>query len=171
MLPMHIRPYDVYHNWDKVVAGTLPPAQFGGNPKGIIGTDPRYRESPEVFDKRIVQSKYASHLYSGVLMFPKKVFWKLGGYDEKIRGHGGSDCEVGIRAQLAGYPAIFTSLVHGYHIYHDRNQAANRISVRNNVRYIAAKHNLNKVGLRVWRVGEDYGICLKGREPVARAEV
>jgi len=171
MLPMHIRPYDVYHNWDKIIAGTLPSAQFGGDPKGIIGVDPRYRENPEVFDRRIIQTEYASKLYSGVLMFPKEIFWELGGYDEKIRAHGGSDCEMGIRAQLAGYKAIFTSLVHGYHVYHDRNQSAHRTSVKANVKYIASKHNLNKVGLHVWHVGDDYGICEKGHSPLAREEL
>ena len=171
MLPMHIRPYDVYHNWEKIVASTLPPAQFGAVPKGVIGVDPRYRENPKAFDECLVQYEYATHLFSGVLMFPKEVFWELGGYDEKIKGHGGSDCEMGIRAQLAGIPAIFTSLVHGYHIYHDRDQAAHRASVRTNVRYIASKHNLNRIGLYVWNVGEDHGICLKGRGPVAREGV
>jgi len=166
MLPMHIRPYDVYQNWDEIIAGTLPSAQFGAEPKGIIGVDPRYLVSPEVFDERIIQSEYASYLYSGVLMFPKEVFWSLGGYDEKIKGHGGSDCEMGIRAQLAGHPAIFTSLVHGYHIYHDRDQAAHRASVRANVRYITSKHNLDKVGLRVWNVGDDCGISPKGAKYV-----
>lgn len=171
MLPMNIRPYDVYHNWDKIVAGTLPPAQFGAVPKGLVGVDPRYRESPEMFDECIVQHEYATFLFSGVLMFPRGVFWELGGYDEKIKGHGGSDCEMGIRAQLAGHPAIFTSAVHGYHVYHGRNKTVQRASVHTNVRYIAAKHNLNELGLFVWNIGDDYGISPKGQKIPPRGEL
>jgi len=164
MLPMVIRPYDVYHNWGKIVAGTLPPAQYGGNPKGLTGIDPRHTRYPKLFAENVIRSNYAAQLFSGVLMFPKQVFWELGGYDEKIKGHGGSDCEMGIRAQLAGCRAIFAGIVRGYHVYHNRNQAAHRASVKANVRYIAAKHNLDKVGLRVWRAGKNWGIGPKGEK-------
>ena len=165
MLPMHIRPYDVYQNWNSIIAGTLPPAQFGGKSKGIVGVDPRYEQSPEMFNVGAIQGHFASYLYSGVLMFPKEIFWALGGFDEAIKGHGGSDCEMGIRAQLSGCPAIFTGLVHGYHIYHDRDQQAHRASVKANVEYISTKHDLSKVGLHKWRVGDDYGILPIGHEP------
>ena len=165
MLPMHIRPYDVYHNWEKIVAGTLPPAQFGGDAKGIIGVDPRFKAQPELFKEGSVQRRFASSLYSGVLMFPKKGYWDLGGYDENIRGHGGSDCEMGMRAQKAEYKAIFTKLVHGYHVYHKRDQEANRRSRNRNIQYMAKKHDLAALGLYIWHSGEEYGILPKGQLP------
>jgi len=165
MLPMNIRPYDVYHNWDKIVAGTLPPAQFGGNPKGIVGIDPRYKAQPSIFDGEVQWEGFAAYLYTGVLMFPRVIFETLGSFDESFVGHGGEDCEIGIRAQLAGHPVIFTSLVHGYHIYHDRDQAVNQASCNKNIQYIAAKHDLHKVGLYVWERKGVMGILPIGQEP------
>lgn len=170
MLPMIIRPYDVYQNWEEIAAGTLPPAQFGGLPKGVVGDDPRIVANPEMFAAGTVQSMYASYLYSGVLMFPKELYVTLGGFDERIKRHGGEDCELGIRAQKAGYKAIFTEFVHGYHVYHDRDQVMNRASIKANVEYIAAKHNLNEVGLYMWNVGGDYGILPMGQQPPDRLE-
>jgi len=154
MLPMHIRPYDIYTNWDKIVEGTLPPAQFGGRTKGLIGTDPRVLDSPELFEGA-PQTQYAAALFADVLLFPRNIYTELGGFDENMVTHGGQDCELSIRAQLAGYPVIFTRLVHGYHVYHDRNQVANRQTLVENVHYIAAKHDLASVGLQIWGEGDD----------------
>jgi len=165
MAPMRISPFDVYNNWDKVVTGTLPPKQIDSEPKGIIGVDPRYRESPRLFDDGRPQAIFATSLFGGVLMFPRHIYEALGGYDENFIGHGGEDCEVSIRAQKANYRTIFTSLVHGYHVYHDRNQLANQATCNANVRYIASKHDLASVGLHVWEVGDDLGISPIGLEP------
>jgi len=154
MLPMRIRPYDVYYNWDQIVNGTLPPAHFGGKPKGIIGVDPRYIESPEIFGGP-PQLEYAAALFADVLLFPREIYESLGGFDESMTEHGGQDCELSIRAQKAGHPVIFTELVYGRHVYHDRPQEANRISLAENVRYIERKHDLAAVGLQVWGEGEE----------------
>ena len=165
MKPMWISAHDVYSNWHQIVAGTLITKPIYGEQVGIVGTDPRVVAQPELFKPGSIQYKYASSLYSGVLLFPKDDFWALGGYDENIKGHGGSDCEMGMRAQAARCPAIFTEFVHGYHVYHERDQAANQISRNRNIRYMARKHDLDALGLYVWHVGEDYGILPKGQEP------
>jgi len=165
MLPMIVRPYDIYHNWKRIVTGTLPPAQFGGNPKGLVGIDPRYKAQPTIFDSGVKQKGFAASLYTGVLMFPRSVFEALGGFDENFVGHGGEDCEIGIRTQKAGYEVIFTSFVRGYHIYHDRDQVANQASCNRHVRYIAAKHDLREVGLYVWKRKGMMGILPIGQEP------
>jgi GT2 family glycosyltransferase len=149
MLPMQIRPYDVYHHWDQIVNGTLPPAQFGAKADGIIGVDPRYLAAPALFDEGKPQTEYASLLFADLMLFPKDIYASLGGFDENMIGHGGQDCELSIRAQLAGYPVIFSNLVRGFHVYHTRDQAANRATLASNIQYIAAKHDLAAVGLYI----------------------
>ena len=154
MLPMKIRPYDIYNNWDAIVEGTLPPAQFGGRAKGIVGVDPRFLEAPELFEGA-PQTQYAASLYADVLMFPKEIYNELGGFDEAMVTHGGQDCELSIRCQKNGYPVIFTKFVHGYHMYHDRDQKAHRQTLAENIKYIVGKHDLAAVGIQVWRKGGD----------------
>lgn len=154
MLPMKIRPYDIYTNWDAIVEGTLPPAQFGGRVKGIVGVDPRFLDSPELFEGA-PQTQYAANLFADILMFPRDIYNELGGFDEEMVAHGGQDCELSIRCQQKGYPAIFTKFVHGYHMYHDRDQVSNRATLSKNVDYIAKKHNLAAVGLQIWGEGDD----------------
>jgi len=156
--PMQIHPYDVYSNWEAIVEETLPPTPFGRRLKGIIGTDPRFLERPELFEGA-PQAQYAAQLFADVLMFPKHVYNALGGFDETMVTHGGQDCELSIRCQQAGYPAIFTKLVHGYHIYHDRDQKAHRKTLAENVLYIMTKHDLAAVGLQVQGTGEDIFIA------------
>jgi len=164
MLPMKIRPYDIYYNWDKIVDGTLPPAQFGGNPKGFIGVDPRHISDPHLFDGDRLHTQFAAILFAGVLMFPRAQYTALGGFDEQMVGHGGQDCELSIRAQQADYHVIFSGLVHGFHMYHDRDQVANQTACNRNVQYIAKKHNLEDVGLYMWHVGNVMGIARAGEK-------
>ena len=161
MLPMQIRPYDVYHNFAKIIEGTLPPKTLGKNPVGIIGKDPRYRQNPSVFDAP-PQSNFACALFADALLIPRTVFEALGGFDEAMIGHGGQDAEFSIRAQMAGYKAIFSNLVHGYHMYHTRDQSANLQTGIANIEYIAKKHDLAKLGLEMWADGENRGIGIKG---------
>jgi len=165
MLPMTIRPYDVYHHWEQIVAGTLPPAQYGAQPAGIIGTDPRYIASPQLFEQGVPQTEYATLLFADLTLFPKSIYQALGGFDEKMVGHGGQDCELSIRAQAAGYPVIFTNLVHGFHVYHPRDQVANKATLESNIRYMAAKHNLSAYGLSIWEYNGDIGISRKEQIP------
>jgi len=158
MLPMAIRPYDVYHHWADIVAGTLPAAQFGGRTVGLVGPDPRYVSNPDLFDHSRPQTEYASLVFADLLLFPKSIYQALGGFDESLIGHGGQDCELSIRAQLAGYQVIFSNLVHGYHVYHNRDQVANKAALVRNIQHIAAKHDLASVGLHVWERNGDVGI-------------
>ena len=158
MLPMAIRPYDVYHHWDQIVAGTLPAAQIGTKTTGIIGIDPRYIECPELFDLGIPQTEYASLLFADLMLFPKAIYQALGGFDEQMIGHGGQDCELSIRAQAAGYPVIFTNLFRGYHMYHLRDQVANKVTLESNIRYVETKHDLKAYGLGVWEYNGDIGL-------------
>ena len=165
LLPMRIRPRDIYGAWEKVVAGTLPPVEIVGKPKGIIGTDPRYVSNSHLFEGERPQAQFAAILFAGLLSFPREKFLALGGFDERMVGHGGQDCELSIRAQQADCRTIFSRRVHGYHMYHDRDQVANQKTCNENVRYIAGKHDLPGVGLRFWHKGNVMGISRIG-EPM-----
>jgi len=165
LLPMQISAFDVYNNWKKLIAGNLP-VKACDDVKGIVGVDPRFkRHGARLFKSSVLRESYATSLYSALLMYPRDVYETLGGYDENFIGHGGEDCEMGIRAQKAGYKAIFSGYVHGYHVYHDRNQLANQTSCNAHVRYIASKHDLTSLGLYVWEVGDDIGILPIGEKP------
>ena len=163
--PMEIKPYDVYNHWEQLITNKLPPAQFGGRHVGIVGSDPRYVAYPELFELGVPQLEYATLLFADFMLFPKEIYQALGGFDEKMIGHGGQDCELSLRAQAAGYPVIFSNLVHGYHVYHTRNQAANKSTLEANIRYIEAKHDLSSYGLCVWEYNGDIGISNKAHIP------
>ena len=162
LTPMSIRPRDVYYNWDKLIAEHLQPLEIVGEPKGIVGIDPRYRTNPHMFDGELPQAQFAAVLFAGVLMFPKELYVRLGGFDEQMIGHGGQDCELSIRAQQANCYTIFSGRVHGYHMYHDRDQVANQKACNKNVRYIARKHDLASAGLYFWHRKNAMGIARIG---------
>ena len=132
---------------------------------GYVGKDPRLRTIPEQFANESPCKKIAPLLYSGNILVPAKDFWALGGFDVNMRGHGGEDCEFGIRAQIAGYSAIFSSRVVGYHVWHYRDQESNKADLRVNIEYIRSKHDLASVGLYMWEVGDDVGILPRGVAP------
>lgn len=165
MLPMHISPSDVYRNWERITLGALPPKEISGKPKGLLGIDPRYASDPDLFDLEQPQWHYAAILFASVMMVPRALYNALGGFDEKMIGHGGQDCELSIRAQLAEYPVIFSNRVRGYHIYHDRDQDVNRETCNQNVQYITRKHDLKRAGLYVWHVRDTMGIARAGEKP------
>lgn len=162
LTPMRIRPRDVYTAWDKVIVGHLPPLRIEGEPKGLLGIDPRYKTNPHMFDGERPQTQFAAALFAGLLMFPKELYYELGGFDEQMIGHGGQDCELSIRAQEADCCTIFSNRVRGYHMYHDRDQVANQRACNNNVRYIAKKHDLASAGLFFWHRDDVMGIARVG---------
>jgi len=188
--PVVLAHYSAFHkaNPDVIIAGRydwLPPTQMdmrvceqivGGDLSklkqigvdgaiGYIGEDPRLSLIQKAFESEEPCSKVATFLYSGNLLVPKRIFWGLGGFDEGMVGHGGEDCEFGIRVQKSGHKTIFSNRLVGYHLWHPRDQEANRQSLWINVAYIERKHNLEEVGLYRWSRGEDTGILPKGMRP------
>jgi len=149
--PMKITPMDVVGSWQAIVEGRLPRTQSWDRLelKGIIGVDPRELKFPGFFDhqKRQVRHDYCLELYGGNMLVPREIFHSLGGFDEAMNRHGGEDCEFAIRAQSAGWGAIFAAEPIGYHMYHDRNQVQNEIDVAANIEYMRQKHDFVALGL------------------------
>lgn len=169
MEPMEISLRDVYHNWGAIIGGRLPRKDPGGPLVGIIGIDPRKANNPYFFDssERGLRSKYCLSLFAGNILVPASLFWALGGWDERMTGHGGEDAEFAMRAQAAHIKALFSEEVVGYHIYHWRDQERNEKEVSYNINYIASKHDLRALGIRlgsirdgelplVYREGEEH---------------
>ena len=149
--PMKVTPKAVYEKWERLIECSLTPdKELAKTQVGIVGTDPRALRMPSAFKEPAIPCEFfASMMYSGNMLIPKHVFEAIDGFDEDLTGHGGEDCELSIRLQLAGYRAIFSDLVIGYHVCHARNQLRNAQEVNNNVAYIARKHDLDEVYLHV----------------------
>jgi len=147
--PMRITKNDVLQRWDDVINAKLPTSQAKG---GIVGPDPRAADN--LFTEQLWQGKYACKIFSGNLLIPVAIFRQVGGFDENIIRHGGQDAELSIRLQLMNAQVIFSQQVVGYHVYHEVNQEQRETSLRINMGYIAQKHDLPALGLRVnWEGG------------------
>jgi len=124
---------------------------------GIQGPDPRC-EDPTFLGwddtETGLRTRYALHLYGGNQLIPKEVYESLGGYDENMVGHGGEDAEFGMRAEEAGFMALFTEKVIGWHLYHHRDQARNKQEVAKNIEYLEEKHNLGDFGIVRGRIDQ-----------------
>lgn len=146
LLPMEFGVNDVYVNWQQLIDGNMP-SIYTNQLDGVIGDDPRAANN--VWFDGTPREHYCLALFSGNLLIPKTLFWSVGGFDEDMIGHGGEDCELAMRLEEAGYKAIFSDLVRGYHIYHDRNQARNEAEVKVNIEYMTKKHKdfMVKVGI------------------------
>jgi len=149
--PMRISPSDIIGNWQAIVEGRLPHERSWNRMEleGIIGTDPREVKYPGIFlhQRQGVIGNFCLELYGGNLLVPRTIFEDLGGFDEAMRHHGGEDCEFAIRAQTAGYQAVFAAEPVGYHMYHERDQDGNAESVLRNIAYIREKHDLEALGI------------------------
>jgi len=136
--PMDFSVNDVYVNWQQLIDGNMP-SIYADHLDGVIGEDPRSKNG-SMFDD-LPRSHYCLGLFSGNMLIPHSIFNAVGGFDEAMVGHGGEDCELAMRLEEAGYKAIFTDKVVGYHIYHDRNQSKNQEEVTKNIEYIKQKHH------------------------------
>jgi len=133
LAPMRIGYADLFIHWDQIINNELPKTKIEWE-IGYIGKDPRTLKIETVIEK------WGTDCFSGNLFIPRKQFEEIGGFDIAIQWHGGEDPELGMRLEKAGYKALFSENVIGYHIYHKRNQEENIKSLEKNVAYIAEKH-------------------------------
>lgn len=94
---------------------------------------------------------------SGNISYPKNLFWRLGGFDERIVGHGGEDADLGLTADEANADWILLSTMFGFHVWHTRNQLQNSKEVQANIAFIDAKHGIGKyAGAKKWTDSQDW---------------
>lgn len=165
--PQQLTVYDVHANWEFVIRGEMAPMEINEEPLGLQGIDPRLK-NPNLFREDVIHyGPYCLSLFSGNLLVPREVWKNVGGWDEDIVGHGGEDAEFGMRIQEATTPVIFSGLVRGYHVYHNRDQAKNRDELIINVQHIEKRHDLHKLGVRRgYKEGESILEYLEGTNHV-----
>lgn len=146
--PQQITVYDIHKNWEFVIQGEMAPMEINGEPLGLQGIDPRLK-NPNLFRSDVIHyGPYCLSTFSGNLLVPRVAWEAVGGWDENMVGHGGEDAEFGMRLQKGNTPVIFSELVTGYHVYHERNQSRNREELIANAQHIEKQHNLHALGVR-----------------------
>ncbi len=81
---------------------------------------------------------------SGNISYPVTLFWQLGGFDEKITGHGGEDADLGLTADEHNADWLFYRPMFGWHLWHTRDQKKNAKEVQVNIEYIDLKHGVGR---------------------------
>ena len=149
--PMKITPADIIGDWYKIVEALLPHSRSWNcmELQGIVGIDPRARQSPDFFNwrKRGSQTDYFLGLFGGNMLIPSPIFGRVGGFDETMNRHGGEDCEFAMRLQEAEVRAVFAAEPIGYHMYHERDQEQNERDVAKNIDYMRSIHDFVALGL------------------------
>lgn len=134
--PMMIQQYDIIHRWSDFITGNLP-RQVVTGPHSMEGFDPRR----VAWDDGTEHTTYGGTVLSGNLLIPIEAFHKTGGFDENLKERG-QDCEFGYALQFAGFRAIFSEKVIGYHINHEMSGREGRLSEIRAIKYIHRKYNL-----------------------------
>lgn len=60
---------------------------------------------------------YVEAIYSRYMATYKEIFWKIGGYDEKVFNMRGEGSDLSIRYWRAGYPLVYDPLIKVYHVH------------------------------------------------------
>lgn len=119
---------------------------------------------------------------SGNISYSKDFFTQLGGFDERIVGHGGEDADLGLTADQQDVKWLFYKPIYGYHMWHARDQAKNAREVQANITYIDWKHGIGKYDkAKKWTDAKDWTepvhyhkhlggrLCKVGYEPTVYA--
>ncbi len=94
---------------------------------------------------------------SGNISYPAELFEELGGFDERIIGHGGEDADLGLTADSRNAGWLFYRPIFGFHVWHPRDQAKNSIEVQANIAFIDAKHGVGQyAGAKKWTDSQDW---------------
>jgi glycosyltransferase involved in cell wall biosynthesis len=82
--------------------------------KGVIPND----------DRMLLKDPY-NYLTGNGLVFSRKIYEDIGGWDEKIKGYGGDDAEFVARAYYKGYPCWSIASAVLYHHWHKGQESVN----------------------------------------------
>lgn len=86
------------------------------------------RPRPEDRREKIDNTVYIEALYSRYMATYKKVFWDVGGYDEKVFNMRGEGSDLSIRYWRAGYPLVFDESIKVHHVHDAPDSVALRVS-------------------------------------------
>lgn len=123
----------------------LIPSSFPTLNKGtFVGPELRIN-APFTNDNRVdheVKSEWSLFTNTAI---PRKLFEKIGGFDENMQGYGYEDMELGARLSKIGAHCIYSSDCLALHIWHPKNNDK-LCSIENqiNLDYFLRKHGSNK---------------------------
>lgn len=124
--PMYMEASDIEFNWQKIINGDMRPAYVNG-PLGTIGQDMRKLsfEKAKSPDDTFSEAFDGLACFGGNLMIPRKIFWKVGGYDENVF-YGCEDGDLGLTlwANKVSFSYDFRCI--GYHVWHPLSEARGR---------------------------------------------
>lgn len=145
---------DYNNNSERVVLG---PYDFmNANGRDIMTADVRWDKFKSV-DVNDTFDKATDGLacFGGIIMFPKKIFWDLGGYDRDTH-IGLEDGEMGLRLWKKGYKVSYDKRLHGKHQWHE--SPADRFPPD-------MKDHIDKLNMKHFNTKDpDYGIIEASRE-------
>lgn len=107
-----------------------------------FGNDERWRDFTD--DIHAIRESDGLGALSGNISYPISLFNELGGFDERIVGHGGEDADLGLTAGSKKTKWLFYKPVHGFHLWHVRDQERNHREVQANIAFIDKKHGVGK---------------------------
>lgn len=152
---MDFAPYDVRTRYDEILATGMHYLSEDADlafepsfepltmqPAGTLGWDMRGKDFSDDVDHLVDDA--ALGCFSGNIGYAKKLYIDLGGFDEKIDGHGGEDADLGLTAKEHGAKFLLWDKIWGMHRWHSRNQAQNEKEVQQNIAYIDRKHGIGQ---------------------------
>lgn len=89
---------------------------------------------------------------SGNISYPRDLFERVGGFDEKIVGHGGEDAMLGLTVDDKEKPDwLFYAPLAAFHLWHERDQKRNQREVDANIEYIDRTFGIGRyAGAKKW---------------------
>src|SRR3989304_5372540 len=108
-------------------------------------------------DPSHVEKGHGLGSFCGNVSYPADLFWKIGGFDERLPGYGGEDADIGLTWDDYGFDWVQYRKIIGYHLHHPRDQLKNSREVQINIDYIDRKHGIGKYkDARKWTDSQDW---------------
>lgn len=90
------------------------------------GKNDRPREEDRI--ETLNDTSYIEAIYSRYITTYKKIFWEVGGYDEKVFNMRGEGSDLSIRYWRLGYPLVYEPSIVVHHVHDAPDSAALRIA-------------------------------------------
>lgn len=145
---------DYNKNTDRVVLGAYDFMHQNG--RDVQVEDVRIAKFKTVNkDDLFTQATDGLACFGGNIMFPKKIFWDMGGYDPDTH-IGLEDGEMGLRLWKKGYPISYDIRIYGKHQWHESPKDRFPADMKDHIDKLNMKHFNTK--------DPDYGIIEASRE-------
>ncbi len=158
--PMKINVMDVHKRCMDIIEERLPKLAIPQPQTHNIARDMRMKEFMEeaqyhaehrrlrvwrgtVQERRNIYPKFLS-CFSGNIGYPAKIFWDIGGYDNRMQVGIHEDGASGLSLLMKGHGISFDGRIRGGHVYHDRNLTRVRAAWFVEIPYINQRFKLDQ---------------------------